>query len=121
MPAKPNCDVTKKRISVSGKRQITIPLDFYNQLGIDKEVECFVCNGCLIIRPSTSEGDGEFSEQILADLLAQGLQGNELLNRFKLINRSVHSAAIALQKEADDIASGKAPSATMHDLFDLED
>jgi bifunctional DNA-binding transcriptional regulator/antitoxin component of YhaV-PrlF toxin-antitoxin module len=40
----------KKRISVSQKRQITIPIEFFNSIGIDKEVECYVQNNAIIIR-----------------------------------------------------------------------
>ena len=40
-----------KRISVSQKRQITIPIEFYNSIGIDKEVECYVQNNAIVIRP----------------------------------------------------------------------
>jgi bifunctional DNA-binding transcriptional regulator/antitoxin component of YhaV-PrlF toxin-antitoxin module len=36
--------VLKNRVSVSQKRQITIPVEFYNSLGIEKEVECYVQN-----------------------------------------------------------------------------
>ncbi|MDD3337123.1 MAG: AbrB/MazE/SpoVT family DNA-binding domain-containing protein [Eubacteriales bacterium] len=110
-------NMIKKRISVSGKRQITIPIEFFSQLGIDKEVECYVRNGSLIVRPATAEGGGEFAEQILADLIAQGLQGNELMERFKQVNRATRPAVEAMILQADDIASGKTASATMSDLF----
>ena len=55
----------KKRVAVSQKRQITIPIEFYNSLGIEKEVECYVQNKALVIRP-VRESSGEFDEQILA-------------------------------------------------------
>ena len=42
----------KKRISVSQKRQITIPIEFYNDVGIEKEVECYIQNNTIVIRPS---------------------------------------------------------------------
>ena len=71
----------KKRISVSQKRQITIPIEFYNSVGIDKEVECYVENNAIVIRP-VRESSGEFDEQLLADLIAQGLSGQELLGKF---------------------------------------
>ncbi|MEF9880012.1 MAG: AbrB/MazE/SpoVT family DNA-binding domain-containing protein, partial [Clostridia bacterium] len=92
-------DMLKKRIAVSGKRQITIPIEFFNQLGIDKEVECYVRNGSMVIRPAATETSGEFAEQILADLLAQGLQGKDLMERFRQINRSIRPAAQKLIEE----------------------
>ncbi|MEG0494057.1 MAG: AbrB/MazE/SpoVT family DNA-binding domain-containing protein [Clostridia bacterium] len=114
-------DMLKKRIAVSGKRQITIPIEFFNQLGIDKEVECYVRNGSMVIRPAATETSGEFAEQILADLLAQGLQGKDLMERFRQINRSIRPAAQKLIEEADSIAAGKAPFASMEQLFGGED
>ena len=66
--------MSKKRISVSQKRQITIPIEFFNRIGIEKEVECYVQNNTIVIRPVRESG-GEFDEQILADLISQGLSG----------------------------------------------
>ncbi|MBU4293647.1 MAG: AbrB/MazE/SpoVT family DNA-binding domain-containing protein, partial [Actinobacteria bacterium] len=40
----------KKRISVSQKRQITIPIEFFNSIGIGKEVDCYVQNNAIVIR-----------------------------------------------------------------------
>ena len=110
----------RKRIAVSGKRQITIPIEFYNQLGIENEVECYVKNGNLIIRPAAPATNGEFAEQILADLIGQGLQGDELLQRFVQTNRAVRPAVETMLAEADDIASGKTKGATMADVFGSE-
>ena len=110
----------KKRIAVSGKRQITIPIEFFSQLGIEKEVECYIGNGSLIIRPAIPETNGEFAEQILADLIAQGFQGDALLQRFKQTNRSVRPAVGRMLAEADDIASGKTTGATLADVFGSE-
>jgi hypothetical protein len=39
--------------------------------------------------------DGEFSEQILADLIAQGYSGKELLTKFKEIRRKIHPGCIS--------------------------
>jgi bifunctional DNA-binding transcriptional regulator/antitoxin component of YhaV-PrlF toxin-antitoxin module len=111
----------RKRIAVSGKRQITIPMEFFTQLGIDKEVECYVRNGSMIIKPAATESGGEFAEQILADLIAQGLQGDALMARFKEMNRAMRPAIERLIEEADDIASGKIASATMDQVFGGED
>ena len=114
-------EMMKKRIAVSGKRQITIPVEFFTQLGIDKEVECYVRGGSLIVRPATAASGGEFAEQILADLIAQGFQGDELMERFRRINRSIRPAVEKLLAEADDIACGKKPSATMEQVFGGEE
>jgi bifunctional DNA-binding transcriptional regulator/antitoxin component of YhaV-PrlF toxin-antitoxin module len=69
----------KKRISVSQKRQITIPIEFFNSIGIDKEVDCYVQNNAIVIR-SVREGVGEFDEQILADLIRNVPDGFRIYN-----------------------------------------
>jgi len=99
----------KKRISVSQKRQITIPIEFYNSVGIDKEVECYVQNNAIVIRPVRESG-GEFDEQILADLIAQGLLGQELLDKFKETRRQIRPAVERLLDEARLAAQGQDPS-----------
>ncbi len=43
--------VNRKILSISSKRQITIPQKFYQKLGFDSEAECIMQDGMLIIRP----------------------------------------------------------------------
>lgn len=109
----------RKRISVSRKRQITIPIEFYNSLGIEKEVECFLQNNAIVIRP-VRESSGEFDEQILEDLISQGLSGNELLEKFKEMRRQIRPAVERLLDEARLAAAGKAQFATFEDVFGAE-
>jgi bifunctional DNA-binding transcriptional regulator/antitoxin component of YhaV-PrlF toxin-antitoxin module len=110
----------KKRIAVSAKRQITIPIEFYNDLGIDKEVECFVQNNALVIRPVQEIG-GEFDEQILAELISQGLSGEELLTQFKKTRRKIRPAVEGLVAEAQQSAQDKGKYFTYPDVFGAED
>ena len=93
------CPMIKKRISVSQKCQITIPIEFFNSIGIDKEVDCYVQNNAIVIRPA-HESVGEFDEQILADLISQGLSGQELLARFKEARHQIRPAVESLLEEA---------------------
>jgi bifunctional DNA-binding transcriptional regulator/antitoxin component of YhaV-PrlF toxin-antitoxin module len=109
----------KKRISVSQKRQITIPIEFFNSIGIDKEVECYVQNNAIIIRP-VQENFGEFDEQILADLISQGLSGQELLAGFKEARIRIRPAVESLLGQARLAAEGKAQFATYEDVFGKE-
>jgi len=109
----------KKRISVSKKRQITIPVEFYNSVGIEKEVECYVQNNSIVIRP-VRESSGEFDEQILADLIAQGFSGQELLDKFKETRRQIRPAVERLLDEARLAAQGATPSNTYDDVFGQE-
>jgi len=63
----------------------------------------------------------EFSEQILADLIAQGLSGEELLAKFKEMSKKIAPAMNKLISEADSIAKGEKSGATMSDVFVAED
>jgi bifunctional DNA-binding transcriptional regulator/antitoxin component of YhaV-PrlF toxin-antitoxin module len=110
----------KKRISVSQKRQITIPIDFFNSLSIEKEVECYIQNNAIIIRPVRESG-GEFDEQILADLISQGLSGQELLSTFKETRRQIRPAMESLLDEARFAADGKGHFSTYEDIFSTGD
>ena len=111
--------IMKKRISVSQKRQITIPIDFFNAIGVENEVECYVKNNAIVIRP-VRDGGGEFDEEILADLISQGLHGNDLLAKFKETRRMVRPAVENLLDEAAQAAAGKAPFSTYNDVFGTE-
>lgn len=109
-----------KRIKISSKRQITIPQQFFNSLGFADEAECSLKDGALIIRPVRQNG-GEFAEQILADLLAQGYQGDELLAKFKEAQSKVRPAVERMIQEADEFAMKKDGGVSLEELFDAED
>ena len=105
----------RKRIAVSQKRQITIPIEFYNEIGIESEVECYVRDNSIVIRPVRD--DGVFAEEILGDLIAQGFSGDALLEKFKETRRQIRPAVEKLLAEADLAAEGKAPFLTYEDVF----
>ena len=109
-----------KRIKISSKRQITIPQQFFDSLGFADEAECSLKDGALIIRPVRQNG-GEFAEQILADLLAQGYQGDELLAKFKEAQSKVRPAVERMIQEADALAMKKDGGVSLEELFDAED
>ncbi len=72
----------RKIISVSSKRQITIPKKFFRQLKFGKEVECFLEDDGIVIRPIQLE-ENEFSIEILRELVSQGYSGEELIKKFE--------------------------------------
>ena len=109
-----------KRIKISSKRQITIPQQFFDSLGFADEAECSLKDGALIIRPVRQNG-GEFAEQILADLLAQGYPGDELLAKFKDTQSKVRPAVERMIQEADALAMKKDGGVSLEELFDAED
>lgn len=117
-----NQRMNRRVLHISNKRQITIPQKFYQSLGFEDSAECVMRGDELIIRPikSTVAG-GEFAEQILADLIKEGLTGNELLDEFKKKQAQIRPAAEAMLAKAESIAIGKAEFATYDDIFNTED
>lgn len=118
---KGNATMEKKIVSISSKRQITIPQKFFALLGFDTEAECVVRGNELIIRPAKQSAGGEFAEYILADLIAQGLSGDELLKSFKNKQAKVRPAVEAMIADADEVAMGNGKFYTYDDVFNSED
>ena len=113
--------VERKIISVSVKRQITIPQKYYDVLGFSNEAECVLRDGGILLRPVQDRHSVEFSEQILADLIAKGYSGEELLEQFKLTNRQIRPAVERMIAEADDLAKADKGAIALDDLFGAED
>jgi len=111
----------RKIISISAKRQVTIPQKYFDALGFANEAECILQNHSIVISPLKENPGSGFSEQILTDLVAQGYSGQELLIKFKDMSRKIAPAVGKLIIEADGIAKGEAKSATMADVFGTED
>jgi bifunctional DNA-binding transcriptional regulator/antitoxin component of YhaV-PrlF toxin-antitoxin module len=107
--------IEKRRISISSKRQITIPAKYFKSLGLDKELDCIYSKNMLILLPVKKE-DPAFAEEILQDLIEQGFSGEKLLTEFKKANHKVRPAVEKLIKEADEIA--KAASINYSDPTD---
>ena len=110
----------RKIISVSKKRQITIPLQFYKHLKLGSEVECLLEDGKIVIQPLHRE-PSEFSVEILEDLVSQGYSGNELIKQFKVQSKNIKKAVTNILEEADAIAAGEKEAADFNDIFGSED
>ncbi|NLC68511.1 MAG: AbrB/MazE/SpoVT family DNA-binding domain-containing protein [Clostridiaceae bacterium] len=110
----------RKIISVSKKRQITIPLQFYKRLNLGNEVECILEDGKMIIKPINLE-PSEFSVEILKDLVSQGYSGDELVRQFEIQSKNIKKAVAGMLEEAEAIAAGKKPAADFDDVFGPED
>lgn len=110
----------RKIISVSKKRQITIPLQFYKHLGLGNEVECFLEDGRIVIQPLHRE-PSEFSVEILKDLVSQGYSGDELVKQFEVQSKNIKRAVTNMLEEADAIAAGERSAANFNDIFGSED
>ncbi len=120
MTAKQQEPKNRKIISVSKKRQITIPLKFYEHLDLDREVECSLEDGAIVIRPLKRE-PVEFSVEILKDLVSQGYSGEELVKEFEKSSEYIKKAVDNLIEESEEIASGKKKASTFKEVFESED
>jgi len=114
-----NSIMERKIINITGKRQITIPLKFFNKLGFGKEVECFLTDEAVVLRPLAAS-DENFAMEILKDLVEQGYSGDELITRFAEQRVKIKKAIGIIIDEADEIAKGKRTSATTKDIFGEE-
>jgi bifunctional DNA-binding transcriptional regulator/antitoxin component of YhaV-PrlF toxin-antitoxin module len=109
--------VNRKVLSISSKRQITIPQKFYQTLGFADEAECIMRGDELIIRPVKTVSGGEFAEQILAELIAEGLSGETLLSRFREKQAQIRPAVESMLSDAEKVAEGKCDYATYDDVL----
>ena len=74
--------------------------EFFNQRGMDTDV---------LYNTNLSENyyyESYFDEQILNDLINQGLTGQELISAFKENKSKIRPAVVNMLKEAHDIAHG---------------
>lgn len=114
-------NMERKIISVSVKRQVTIPQKYFETLGFNNEAECILQEGGVLIRPIRDTNSGEFSEQILADLISQGFSGQELLERFKGQIKKVRPAVKLLIAEADALAKSGEGKISLDEMLHAED
>jgi len=95
--------IKKRRIRISSKRQITIPSKYYDEMGLNGEIDCIFANNMLILTP-VEKGNDSFAEEILEDLIAQGYSGQKLLKEFKRVKKRVRPAVEKLITAADELA-----------------
>lgn len=72
------------------------------------------------IRPARHMDGGEFAEQILADLIAKGYSGDELLQAFKEAKKQIRPAVEAMLDDAEDAARHPEKYASYEDVFGVE-
>lgn len=111
----------QKRVTITSKRQFTIPQKFYAELGFGREAICTMREGMLIIQPTSYVSGGEFAEQILADLIAEGYSGTELLDEFKTRQAKVRPAVEAMLEAAKAASRGVGDYSTYDDIFGSEE
>lgn len=113
--------MNRKTIRISEKRQLTIPQKFFEALGFSTEAECILRGNEIVLRPVKEQGGGEFAEQILADLIAQGFSGDQLLTEFKKMQKKVRPAVEVMLTQAEQAARGESESSSYEDVFGTEE
>ena len=113
--------MNRKTIRISEKRQLTIPQKFFEALGFSTEAECILRGNEIEMRPVREQGGGEFAEQILADLIAQGFSGDQLLTEFKKMQKKVRPAVEVMLTQAEQAARGESESSSYEDVFGTEE
>ena len=84
-------------VKISSKRQITIPSKFYEAGGFDEYALCTWTENGLLLQPL----------KILRQLVAEGYEGDELVDKYEEIQNKIVSIKHKLQKAEDDIAEGR--------------
>ena len=113
--------MNRKTIRISEKRQLTIPQKFFEALGFSTEAECILRGNEIVLRPVREQGGGEFAEQILADLIAQGFSGDQLLTEFTKMQKKVRPAVEAMLTQAEQAARGESESSSYENVFGTEE
>lgn len=111
------CQLRPKRISVSSKRQITIPLEYCQKLNITNEVECIIKDESIIIRPVINTSQDNFADLILEELIKEGYEGKTLLEKFKERKKHIKDGINEIINEADKVAEDETPYSTLEDAF----
>jgi bifunctional DNA-binding transcriptional regulator/antitoxin component of YhaV-PrlF toxin-antitoxin module len=106
----------RKIVRISGKRQITIPQRYYEQLGFDSDAVCYIDGDAMVIKPLSRSGR-EFSEFILADLIKEGYEGEALLDEFIHRQGQVRPAVEQMIAEAEQAATKPENYTTIEAVF----
>lgn len=92
-------------VKISSKRQITIPSKFYEAGGFDEYALCTWTENGLLLQP-LKVNDEDNSVTILRQLVAEGYEGDELIDKYEEIQNKIVSIKHKLQIAEDDIAEG---------------
>ena len=93
-------------VKISSKRQITIPSKFYEAGGFDEYALCTWTENGLLLQP-LKVNDEDNSVTILRQLVAEGCEGDELIDKYEEIQNKIVSIKHKLQIAEDDIAEGR--------------
>lgn len=81
-----------KMVRITSKRQFTIPKIYFDKLRLGEAVKCYLEGERLILEPVREDSFWDFSTDILRSLVAEGYQGETLLDEFEARKRNALQA-----------------------------
>ncbi|WP_074954025.1 AbrB/MazE/SpoVT family DNA-binding domain-containing protein [Alicyclobacillus macrosporangiidus] len=90
----------EKYVRITGKRQVTIPKDFFDQLRMGSVLRAYVEDGRLVMEPVRVEDPMDFTQEIINDLADEGLTGEELKKEFARRREGMLAAMKKLVEES---------------------
>ncbi|ENH97817.1 hypothetical protein J416_03611 [Gracilibacillus halophilus YIM-C55.5] len=106
-----------RRISISNKRQITVPKEYYDYLEMETEANIELEGNKIVITPVRETND-DFLEFILKDLIDEGYGGEDLLQEFNRRKNNIRPAVEAWMKDAHENAENVE---SVSDLFEEDE
>lgn len=102
-----------RRVKISSKRQITIPVDVYKRQGFTEYAMLTETPDGLVIQPIELNDDDEaLTLQLLRHLIAQGYEGEELIEKYSEAKPGFVSYNKAIAQAENDIANGRVGDAS---------
>ena len=96
-----------RRVKVSSKRQITIPVDIYERRGFAKYALLTETPDGLLIQPlELADDDEELTVQLLRYLIDSGCEGDQLLEQYMELKPKFVSYCKAVERSEADIEAG---------------
>ena len=107
--------------TITQKRQITIPKDFFTELDLKPgKINCYIEDGKIILEPLNSDNFWDFSNTILKELVAEGYEGEQLLTEFqkrKIMVKESLAEMVAEAKNEIKNNNGKDADKVFEEIF----
>ena len=93
-------------IKISSKRQITIPVKYYEAAGFGEYALCTWTDQGILLQPLDVD-DEDVTVDILRSLVKQGFEGEELIERYQETKRKIVSVRRKLEEAERDVSDGR--------------
>lgn len=93
-------------IKISSKRQITIPAQWYRALDFHEYALATWTDDGILVQP-LDVADEDVTVDILRHLIAQGYEGDELIEQYKQMKSKIVSVKQAIAEAEEDVAAGR--------------